>query len=204
MNEIQKNIIENSSDILEYGIDFFTENEVVKDFPILGTVIKIGFTVKSISDRIFLKKIERFLFQFELIKETELENYISKTLDDKERQKVGENLLLIIDRLSDLEKPTYLSICFYGYLNNRISLDISLSLGQAIDSCHISDLTGFISNPEDEKCLDRVVKGGLAEISKNAILVPQHGLSNVSLFTKTTDLGKIFLELYNSYHQTKS
>jgi hypothetical protein len=203
MNEIQKNIIENSSDILEYGIDFFTENEIVKDFPILGTVIKIGFTVKSISDRIFLKKIERFLFQFDLIKETELQNYIGKTLDDKERQKVGENLLLIIDRLSDLEKPTYLSICFYGYLSNKISLDIFLSLGQAIDSCHISDLTEFITNPDDEKCLDKVVKGGLAEISKNAVLVPQHGLSNVTLFTKTTDLGKTFLELWDSYNQRK-
>lgn len=201
MTEIRKAIIENSGDILEYGIDFFTENEVVKDFPILGTIIKFGFTVKSISDRIFLKKIERFLFQFERLKEADIQKYISKTLNDKERQKVGENLLLIIDRLSDLEKPTYLAICFYGYLNNRISLEIFLSLGQAIDSCHINDLHEFVNNPEDEKCLDKVVKGGLAEISKNAILVPQHGVSNVSLFTKTTELGKTFLELYSDYHQ---
>lgn len=200
MDEIKKTIIESSSDILEYGIDFFTENGIVKDFPILGTIIKFGFTAKSISDRIFLKKIERFLFNFDKIKESDLQIYISKTLDDKTRQRVGETLLLIIDRISDLEKPTYLAICFYGYLKNKITIDTFISLGQAIDSCHVKDLQGFLSNPEDEKQLDKVVKDGLAEISKNALLVPQYGISNVSLFTKTTELGEVFLELYKTYN----
>jgi len=60
MDENNSNLIDGSADILEYGTDFFTENDAVEDFPIIGIAVKIGFAVKSISDRIkILSKKDR-------------------------------------------------------------------------------------------------------------------------------------------------
>lgn len=190
------NIVEGSADILEYGLDFFTDNEVIKDFPVLGTIIKVGFSVKSISDKIFLKKIERFLFHYQKISNEEIKQVSHKiNFDDKERKKIGETLILIIDRISDLEKPDYLARCFSAYLNKKITFDDFVALGNAIDLSHTKDLKLFIKDSENESNLDKLIRTGLTEVSKNAILVPQHGLSTVTLFTRITDLGNMFLNI---------
>lgn len=196
MGNAKTNIIEGSADILEYGIDFFTDNEVIKDFPVLGTIVKIGFTAKSISDKIFLKKIERFLISYQEISDVKKNELIIKIdLNKKERKKIGEALILLIDRISDLEKPYYIARCFSAYLNRRIDFENFMTLGNAIDLSHSLDLKQFLIDSENESNLDKLIRTGFAEISKNAIMMPQHGLSSVILNTKITDLGKVFLNV---------
>jgi hypothetical protein len=200
MNEMidsKKEIIEGTADILEYGIDFFTENELIKEFPIIGTVIKIGFTVKSISDRIFLKKIGRFLFHYNDIKKKEKINMISKMREDSSKKKVGEMLILLIDRFSDFDKPAYLAYCFIAYIEGQITLDDFIRLGTAIDLSYSPDLKNFIENSDERLTKEKLIRTGLTEISKNAITANTDDNVLVTvLYPRVSSLGEIFLNLF--------
>lgn len=199
MDENSSNLIDGSADILEYGIDFFTENEAVKDFPIIGIAIKIGFAVKSISDRIFLKKIERFLFEYSAV--TSLEKSILHKkiqLSDTVKKKTGEAVILLLDRFSDLNKPYFLAQCFSAYIEGRLLFDDFIRLGNAIDLSHSSDLYDFIKTPNNQVILDRLLRTGMAEISKNASAMTQSGSSPIMLTTAKTELGEKFIELFTN------
>lgn len=199
MDEIDFNIIDGSADILEYGIDFFTESDIIKDFPIVGVVVKIGFTVKSVSDRIFLKKVERFLFDY--AKQSSLEKSIMHKkiqLSDTMKKKTGEALILLLDRYSDFNKPYFLAKCFLSYMEGKLLFDDFIRLGNAIDMSHSPDLFEFIKMPDDQMIMDRLLRTGLTEISKNGISVTQSGSSPVMLITKQTLLGEKFIELFTN------
>ncbi|MFH6943468.1 hypothetical protein [Flavobacterium sp. FlaQc-50] len=199
MDENSSNLIDGSADILEYGIDFFTENEAVKDFPIIGIAVKIGFAVKSISDRIFLKKMERFLFEYSTV--TSLEKSILHKkiqLSDTVKKKAGEAVILLLDRFSDLNKPYFLAQCFSAYIEGRLLFDDFIRLGNAIDLSHSSDLYDFIKTPNNQMILDRLLRTGMAEISKNASAMTQSGSSPIILTTTKTELGEKFIELFTN------
>lgn len=199
MDENSSNLIDGSADILEYGIDFFTENEAVKDFPIIGIAVKIGFAVKSISDRIFLKKMERFLFEYSAV--TSLEKSILHKkiqLSDAVKKKTGEAVILLLDRFSDLNKPYFLAQCFSAYIEGRLLFDDFIRLGNAIDLSHSSDLYDFIKTPNNQMILDRLLRTGMAEISKNASAMTQSGSSPIMLNTAKTELGEKFIELFTN------
>lgn len=197
MTDSKKEIIEGSGDILEYGIDFFTKNELIKEFPILGTVIKIGFTVKSISDRIFLKKIGRFLFHYNDIKEKEKIKMVSKMLEDSSKKKAGEMLILLIDRFSDFDKPAYLAHCFIAYIDRKITLDNFIRLGTAIDLSYSPDLKNFLENSDERSTKEKLIRTGLTEISQNAITAnTDDNILVTVLYPRVSSLGEIFLNLF--------
>ncbi|WP_348800034.1 hypothetical protein [Flavobacterium adhaerens] len=203
MDEINSNLIDGSADILEYGIDFFTENEVIKEFPIIGTAVKIGFTVKSISDRIFLKKIERFLLEYSEL--TSLEKTIMQKkiqLSDSVKKKTGEAVILLLDRFSDLNKPYFLAKCFSSYIEGTLLFDDFIRLGNAIDISHSADLYDFLKEPDDQKILDRLLRSGLAEISKNATSITQSGSSPIILTLVKTLLGQKLIEIFKNTHHS--
>lgn len=199
MDEINSNIIEGSSDILEYGIDFFIENEIIKEFPIIGTAVKIGFVVKSVSDRIFLKKIERFLFDYAKLTSLEKSEMHKKVqLSDATKKKTGEALILLLDRFSDFNKPYFLAKCFLSYMEGNLLFDDFIRLGNAIDMSHSPDLYDFIKTPSDQTIMDRLIRTGLTEISKNAYSVTQSGSSPITLSTTKTLLGNKFIDLFTN------
>jgi hypothetical protein len=203
MDEINSNIIEGSSDILEYGIDFFIENEIIKEFPIIGTAVKIGFVVKSVSDRIFLKKIERFLFDYAKLTSLEKSEMHKKIeLSDATKKKTGEALILLLDRFSDFNKPYFLAKCFLSYMEGNLLFDDFIRLGNAIDASHSPDLYDFIKTPDNQTILDRLMRTGLTEISKNASSVTQSGSTPIMLTTIQTSLGEKFIELFTNIQNT--
>lgn len=203
MDEFKTNLIEGSADILEYGIDFFTENEIIKDFPIIGTAVKIGFTVKSISDRIFLKKIERFLFEYSKL--TSLEKSVMHKkiqLSDSEKKKTGEAIILLLDRFSDLNKPYFLAQCFSSYIEGQLPFEDFIRLGSAIDASHSADLQDFLKEPDNQKVLDRLLRSGLSEISRNASSITQSGSSPILLSLIKTGLGITFINVFSNTHHS--
>lgn len=58
----------------------------------------------------------------------------------EQRDHLGASLLLILDRLEDLRKPTVLGKLFLAYLRGRLSLDDFLRLTAAVDRLFWGDL----------------------------------------------------------------
>ena len=58
MNEDLKDL---AIDLSEVALDSLSENELVKDIPVIGTFVRLARVTRSIPDLIFAKKVERFI-----------------------------------------------------------------------------------------------------------------------------------------------
>jgi hypothetical protein len=104
----KEELIEKFIDVSGDGIDFLIKNElengVLKDLPFLGTAVKIAMLSKSISDLIYIKKIGKFLFHLDKISSEARNKFYSKIKNDsEEKEKVGNNLLLLIQNTTRME-----------------------------------------------------------------------------------------------------
>src|SRR5665647_98468 len=114
MNELGKSLTDtlNTSDLqnvtnelLETNIDSLLKNGVLKDIPIINSIVGIYKLGVSIKDIIFMKKLIRFLSEINDTSIQERQKVIAKMeKDDKYGRKVGETILTLLDRLDDLNK----------------------------------------------------------------------------------------------------
>jgi hypothetical protein len=128
-----------ATDLCEVSIDVLLEDGVLKDIPIVGLLAKTYDAIRTISNRLFTKKVLGFLVHIQEVPIVQRKKQIAKlTVDSKYQQHVGENLLLLIDRLNDMSKPTLLSLAFKAYLEGRIDYPLFQRLAHALDALQMS------------------------------------------------------------------
>ncbi len=75
--------------------------------------------ILSIRDRVYISKFEKFWSAFEESK-IEVDEFIRKTEEQKDWQKVGENFLLVMDSFSAFDKCYYYGKLWVGWLGGKI------------------------------------------------------------------------------------
>lgn len=115
--------------------------ELSKDIPILGHAVKLWRGSIEIYSYLFARKLLRFLAPLNKIPQKDRKNFLSSLDNDpKQRRRVGEHLLLLLERMDDLEKPEILSRAFCAYVTGSMNYDAFRQVGFAIDHCSLSDL----------------------------------------------------------------
>lgn len=179
------------ADFGELSFDQLLELDgVVKDIPIIGSVvklIKLGFTVK---DTLFLKKLGIFLWNLKDISLIERNKLIEKLERDSDYKiDVGEKIILLLERVDDFEKPKIIAKSFKAYLNDKISYIQLQKINFAIDHLFIGDLNEFnifYHNAEykmDESTHQNLSLCGFAYL---------HQLFDGGTNVKISDLGNVF------------
>lgn len=134
-----------SSGLTEALTDSLLSDGVLKDIPIINTLIGIGKTSIKISDVIFLKKVISFLTELEKVNISDRREMIQKIdLSENYSIRVGEKLLYIIDKCDDHENAKFVSKFFAGYLEDEIDYNCFLRGAKIIERIFISDLITFI------------------------------------------------------------
>ena len=142
-----------SSEILEFSIDQVLEEGLIKDIPVVGWISKGLVLQRSISDRILYNKILRFIFALESIDSGSKDSFRAKIKNDvKYKRKVGEHLLLILDRIDDLSKPEMIAKCFDHHLTGDLEFSHFIDLVQVIERSTIGDLEA-LSCPDNKRML---------------------------------------------------
>jgi hypothetical protein len=135
-------LIKISSDLFEVGLDTFLEDGILKDIPIIGTIVGLTKAGIGIRDKLFAKKILKFLFEIKDIPFEERKDFIEKINSDPSyATKVGESILLIIDKLDDFKKAELIGKLFVYSVNGTIDYETFLRLSIIIERCFISDLS---------------------------------------------------------------
>jgi hypothetical protein len=130
-----------SKDFLELGIDSLIDDGVLKDIPIVGSLFSITKLTIAIKDKILLKKISYFLFELNSISENKRLEFIDKLQNDESYgEKVGEKLLLIIDKINDYSKSKFIGKLFAATIKEKIDYNTFLKLSNIIDRCFCNDL----------------------------------------------------------------
>jgi hypothetical protein len=148
-----------SADYMEIGLDSILEDGLLKDIPVVNSIISLYKTGVNIRERFLIKKLLVFLTS---LSDTTIEDrleFISK--HEKQSAKIGEELIILLDRLDHANKPEYVAKLFKHYLNEEISLIVYHRLCQIIDKCFIEDLK-FLKENESREIVTGIEALGLA------------------------------------------
>lgn len=128
-------------DLTEVGIDFLLKDSITKDIPIIGIITNLcsaGLTIRGI---IFENKLIRFLLELENIPQQKRIDFVANIQQDKKfEKKVGEHLLLILDRIDDLDKAKILAKLFSAFIESTIDYTLFLRLSSILDKLFLPDL----------------------------------------------------------------
>jgi hypothetical protein len=155
-------------DISEITIDSLLKDGILKDIPIVGTLIHLAKLGVNIRDILFLKKMVSFMSGLKEILPAERSKMINKIDDSKEyRVKVGEKLLYIIDSCNDYENSENVSRLFKAYLKEKITYNEFLSSSNVIERIESHDLKWFLKNTRESMGVEEVgnlISSGLFDL----------------------------------------
>lgn len=184
-------LLEAALESSEIVADMLMKGDVIAEIPFIGTAFKICKATDSIRDRIFATKLAAFIKGFEGVSATTKEQMRKKIKSSpEEAQRIGETLFLVLDRITDLDKPILLSRLFMAYLDQIISGDELRRMAQAVDAAFLDDLLKFIQieglpNQSEAEWMKYLVTTGLTQ--------PVGGITygNIgSIYYKATPLGQ--------------
>jgi hypothetical protein len=134
-------------DTSEIVLDSLLEDGVLKDIPIFGWAVKAFKAQRSIRDGLFLKKVALFAKGARTVSGQKREEFKKRINDDKEhRKRVGESLLLFLERHERLEKSLLLGRLFAAHLNSNITYAEFSQLAAALDKSVVEDLEALQKN----------------------------------------------------------
>ncbi len=197
MTVAETGCMELPGEILEFSIDQVLDEGILKDIPVVGWIAKGVSFKRSISDRMFYHKILRFLIALEEIGEGDRELFRAKVRDDnKYRRKVGEHLLVLIDKIDAFEKAFLLARCFDHFLTGHIDHEYFIDLSHVVERTPLSYLKA-LSVPDNQRILfgssGVAVACGLLEFG---IAEPEPGEELPKLGTKISQYGRDLRDMF--------
>ena len=186
-------------DGLDIALDSQLTDGILKELPIIKSTVAIYKTALGVRDFILLKKIILFLKETANTDANERYEFSRRLSEDKKYQrKVGEQLLLYIDRVDDIEKSAILGKLFNGYIKKEIDYDTFQRLANAVDKTFIGDLnklkeyyTYSLSNFKTigKDILHHLAQSGLVSMESHMIL------DSDGILFKQSKLGLTFIDL---------
>jgi hypothetical protein len=135
----------------EAVIDVLIENEAVRAVPVVGTAFKVCKGLDDARSRALAAKLAKFLTQPAMRNGATAEKLRRKIqADPVGASRIGENLFLVIERLTDLEKPLVLARAYAAYLDDDLSASDLKRIARAIDISFSEDLFAFLDADESE------------------------------------------------------
>lgn len=138
-----KNIKDIGIDMFEIGIDSFLEEGLIKDIPIVGSIVKTGQFIYNLYDRNLLKQTLVFIQQFNnrTIDMKKLEDYRKSLKNDfhKAEKELGR-VLIILNKTMDSEKADILAKLYSAYINQNILWNDFCELSEVTDRIFVKDI----------------------------------------------------------------
>lgn len=155
----------------EVVLDALMNGDALADIPFIGTAVKVCRAKDTIRDRIFAVKLQGFIECLQKITQKEKDKMREKIASNPEEAgKVGETLVMVLEQITDLNKPSVLAKLFLCYIEEIISANELRRLAQAINIAFGDDLILFLLAPsirETSKVawLESLVPAGLARVA---------------------------------------
>ena len=156
-------INELTPEILETGFDLITDSEVLKEIPIFGIAFKSYSIYQKVTESFFTKKLLYFLFKLREISQSEREKFITEIEVKSETQKAGERLLVILNRLNDVEKAEIIGRLFKKTILGNIEFNDFNRLSHIIDNAYIDDIK-LLKNNKHLSYINEDIKSNLNQI----------------------------------------
>lgn len=135
-----KEVAEIVIDFGEMGVDALLDDGLLKDIPILGTVLKSKDVIANVRDRILMKKLGAFLVPIVNISDEDIQEFSERLSDEKERNAIGEKILILIERQDNVEKARIIGTVFSEFVKNDITHQELEMLCHAVSQGYLGDI----------------------------------------------------------------
>lgn len=157
----------------EIMIDAVLNDGILKDVPILGTIVGVGKCIKNVYDIRFAKKLIAFLIPIKDVPSGQRIEAIQKwEQDENYRGKVGDTLLGMIERCDDTVKAIWLSKLFYELVLKNSYSRLFMRAEKTLSSLSVMDVQAFLNMSQDhyhhisEEEYEPFIGSGLYQIPK--------------------------------------
>jgi hypothetical protein len=167
-----------AGDLSEIALDSLLDEGLLKEIPVIKTFLAALKTWAAIHDQVFLRKVANFLRACPTFTHEEREKFAKENLNDpKKMKRLGDALVIILDRLDDLEKPEMLAKAFAAHVRGKIAQETFRRLAAAIDIGFLDDLRALAADSAlppkyNRQLLCNLVRTGLTEITGGDMLTP--------------------------------
>jgi hypothetical protein len=193
--------LEAALEISEAAVDQIGDNGFLTDVPVVGVAFKLCKVVAGVRERIYLSKLKAFLTELDAIPRDQQHEMLTSLLSDSaERQKVGERLLMLLEQVTDFDKPSIMAVFFIAYLHKAIDIAFLLRAWDAISAAYVGDLKlilGFAGEPAvggGNSHLEYLLRSGLTTF-RGGVLISSIGTIEYSV----SDFGNRFIAVYNKF-----
>lgn len=138
LETIKTNITDISIELVESVIDSAIEEGLLKNTPIVKSIYSLYQTGVSVKDRFFLQKLYKFLIKINEIPLYERVKFLEKNNDNIKG--LGEHLIILIDRLDNIDKPIMIANLFRNFMLGFIDNPTFKRLARIIERCYYEDL----------------------------------------------------------------
>lgn len=205
------NIQDAAVNLGEAGLDQLVDAGFLRDVPVLGSAVGFIRAAGSIRDLLLAKKLGRFLSQLHQVPLVDREEFVASLVSRHERHRIGEALILLLDRLDDMAKPELLGLCFSAYVRGQIDRSQFDRLAAAIDRLlivHLSALAAFYTadrqelkdHPVGSDVLQALANCGLvrveAQTNGGGLIGPEFVDAEIT-YTRN-DLGSVFVGIVHT------
>ena len=122
--EIEESLIRTirESDLSEAAT---TVVDAATEIPVVGVFVKLTRGFGTVRDYFFTRKVLKFLKELHSIPQPERLSQIDKLhADQTHSQRFGEHVVMLLDRLNELDKAKLMGLVVKAYIQERITLKI--------------------------------------------------------------------------------
>jgi hypothetical protein len=123
-----------ASQVIESAIDSQLAEGLLREVPVVGTVLALANAGATIRDAIFVKKLCKFLSSFDGTSQLERDEMIRQLEEDLSYSRnVGEHLTELLDKMDMHRKPAMLGRVFLSFMRGQIDVRTLNRLNTAIE-----------------------------------------------------------------------
>jgi hypothetical protein len=124
-----------------------SHSHVVKEIPVIRQAVALYKTFNDARSALLVSKLQKFVTDPSL-QTPEARARMREQSESPDGKKIGEVLLMVLDRLTDMLKPTWLARCYAGFLAGEFGSSDLRRLASAIDMAFGDDLVALLAAPE--------------------------------------------------------
>lgn len=210
-------LISVSLDVSEIALDKFISEGLLKDIPVLNSLMALYKSGVGVKEALFVKKLLLFLAKIQDVPSENRKRFLIEISEiEKNKKRFFEKLILTIDRLDDSEKSTLLGKIFKHLIVGNIRLVQYYRISRIIEDMMIDEINCFFYEygyyehndlTNKQRCFymdligkdnlkEIMIRNGLYEVTEKLVFVenirPQQ--YKIEKKEKLTRLGELFAE----------
>lgn len=164
-----RSVLEATFESGEVVLDVLLNGDVLADIPFIGTAIKICRANDTLRQVIYAAKLARFINDLNSVPLSDIEKLrLAINSPGEEARRVGETVLMILEQVTDMDKPVVLARLLLCYAEGVISSVELRRLYQAVNSAFMDDIKEFLAAPalvnRQAAWMENLVSAGLSKL----------------------------------------